>query len=329
MTGADVAKLAGVSAATVSYVLNDKPGQTIPESTRARVREAAAQLGYRPNAAARSLRVGRSDVVVGLIPDVGYGATFQGLMADLAEQLARMGLALVLHPAPADVGRLRDLLVTINPVAVVGLTAVADEVVQMLQGAGVRVVVGTAQARGSRPWELRFGGGEFGAAQAGHLRARGHVRIGLVAWARESPSATDLGRADALLAVMRDAGQADVPVLKLPQDPAAAEPALRDWLLAEPDVTAVATMSDDVAALVVSTADRIGVAVPGRLAVIGAYDFPVCTLVRPTLSTVRTDTAALIARFAEIIRDAVHDPTSPLPPGIPVTTATVVPREST
>jgi DNA-binding LacI/PurR family transcriptional regulator len=88
VTGAEVAKAAGVSAATVSYVLNSTPGQTIPEATRARVLEAAARLGYQRNAAARSLRVGRSDVVVGLVPDTGYSTTFADLMSQLSRSLS-------------------------------------------------------------------------------------------------------------------------------------------------------------------------------------------------------------------------------------------------
>ena len=59
-THADVARLAGVSTATVSYVLNKSEGRRISPATRDSVLEAAEQLGYRPNAAARNLatRVG-------------------------------------------------------------------------------------------------------------------------------------------------------------------------------------------------------------------------------------------------------------------------------
>ena len=63
-TSADVARLAAVSRATVSYVLNDTPHQSIPEATRRRVLDAAAELGYTPSAAARALRSGRSDIVL-------------------------------------------------------------------------------------------------------------------------------------------------------------------------------------------------------------------------------------------------------------------------
>jgi len=68
-TSADVAREAGLSRATVGYVLNEVPHQSIPEPTRQRVFAAAAKLGYTPSAAARSLRSGRSNLVLCLLPD--------------------------------------------------------------------------------------------------------------------------------------------------------------------------------------------------------------------------------------------------------------------
>ena len=59
----DVAELAGVSRTTVSFVLNDVENIAIPEETRQRVLSAAAELGFRPNAMARGLRGGRSNVL--------------------------------------------------------------------------------------------------------------------------------------------------------------------------------------------------------------------------------------------------------------------------
>ena len=64
----DVAKLAGVSQTTVSFVINDAPNANIPEDTRERVRAAIQQLGYRPNVLAQGLRMQRSGTL-GFITD--------------------------------------------------------------------------------------------------------------------------------------------------------------------------------------------------------------------------------------------------------------------
>jgi DNA-binding LacI/PurR family transcriptional regulator len=64
----DVAKLAGVSAKTVSNVVNDYPH--IKAATKERVLAAIAELGYRPNLSARGLRSGRSGVISLIVPDL-------------------------------------------------------------------------------------------------------------------------------------------------------------------------------------------------------------------------------------------------------------------
>lgn len=63
VTSEDVARAAGVSRTTVSFVLNEKSAWSIPEETRNRVLDAARQLDYRPRASARALAAGRSDAV--------------------------------------------------------------------------------------------------------------------------------------------------------------------------------------------------------------------------------------------------------------------------
>lgn len=65
----DVAREAGVSATTVSFVLSDKPGVSISPESRQRVREAARTLGYRGNAAARSLASQRTELI-GVVTDI-------------------------------------------------------------------------------------------------------------------------------------------------------------------------------------------------------------------------------------------------------------------
>lgn len=72
MTMSDVARRAGVSRTTVSFVLNDKPGAAIPEETRRRILAAIDELGYRPNAGARALAANRSGWF-GLITEIVTG----------------------------------------------------------------------------------------------------------------------------------------------------------------------------------------------------------------------------------------------------------------
>lgn len=77
VTMRDVARLAGVSVATVSHVINDKPGARIGDAARERVRLAVEQLGYRPNAFAKSLVQGHSRFI-GLVADAIATTPFAG-----------------------------------------------------------------------------------------------------------------------------------------------------------------------------------------------------------------------------------------------------------
>lgn len=77
VTMRDLAKAAGVSVATVSHVVNDKPGARIGDDTRRRVKDAVVQLGYRPNALAKTLSQGTSRFI-GLVADAIATTPFAG-----------------------------------------------------------------------------------------------------------------------------------------------------------------------------------------------------------------------------------------------------------
>lgn len=104
----DVAELARVSTAVVSYVLTGAKNVT-PEKQR-RVREAIAALGYRPNASARALRTGRTDVLALLIPD-NSNPYFAEFALHIESAAAEHGYALIIantHDDPARELRLLD-----------------------------------------------------------------------------------------------------------------------------------------------------------------------------------------------------------------------------
>ena len=87
VTLSDVAVAAGVSAATVSFVINDKPGVTITDATRERVLRAVRELGYRPNAMAKNLAEGHSKFI-GLVADAIATTPFAGQIISGAQDEA-------------------------------------------------------------------------------------------------------------------------------------------------------------------------------------------------------------------------------------------------
>ncbi len=117
-TKADVARLANVSPATVSYVLNDVEGQTISAQTRAAVHAAAKELGYRPNLAARNLAVGGSGVVLYIVPRISLGELLIEVGSRLTTALARHGVVLSLQFETDDGRNVVDAVADLNPIAV-------------------------------------------------------------------------------------------------------------------------------------------------------------------------------------------------------------------
>ena len=94
-----------MSRATVSYVLNDRPGKSLSPETRATVRRIARELSYQPNALAQSLKRGRSNTVLFPMPGIAMNHVLTSLFTACTDALSPRGLSLVLdisrHDDPA------------------------------------------------------------------------------------------------------------------------------------------------------------------------------------------------------------------------------------
>ena len=299
-TGADVARRAGLSRATVSYVLNNTPHQAIPEQTRQRVLAAAAELGYTPSAAGRALRSGHSDVVLLLLPDWPIGPSVGALLESLSAALAEQGLTFVAHPRSA--GRpVAEVWKAITPAAVVTFEQLDDVETRKLEAAGVELAVtllGGHRQRGTMDVPEQ----RTGRLQAEHLAAAGHRRLGY-AWPDDRRVLTFAeARLEGVRQACAELGLAGPQVVTVPLTPDGACAAVQAWRGAVPPVTAVCAYNDEVALALLAGARRAGVDVPGDLAVIGVDDLPLSAVALPALTTVRADTPAMAGLIADTIR---------------------------
>ncbi len=298
-TGADVARRAGLSRATVSYVLNNTPHQVIPEPTRQRVLAAAAELGYTPSAAGRALRSGHSDVVLLLLPDWPIGPGVGALLESLSSALADQSLTFVAHPR--STGRpVSDVWKAITPAAVLTFEQLDDAETRKLEAAGVELAVALIGGRGSRALDIPEQ--RTGRLQVEHLAAAGHRHLGY-AWPDDPRVLTFAQpRLEGVRQACVELGLAEPQVLTVPVTLEGVGSAVRTWRDAVPRVTAVCAYNDELALALLSGARREGVEVPADLAVIGVDDIPASAVASPSLTTVRADTPALAGYIADTIR---------------------------
>ncbi|MDR6863073.1 LacI family DNA-binding transcriptional regulator [Phycicoccus sp. 3266] len=281
VTSADVARDSGVSRTTVSYVLNDTPGVRVSEETRARVRASADRLGYHPSVAARTLRTGRSDLVLYVLPDWPLGPAVDTLLDRLAGALAERGLSLLVHHARS--GRpLHELWRAVTPRAVVGLQAFSARDRDAMRRAGIHVVASSIS--GDVPDVFAATQQGIGRLQARHLIDRGHTPLGYAAPTDPRVRAFAELRLAGVQAVCEEAGLPAPVVVPLELAQGAARAAVRTWR--EAAVAGVAAYNDDVALAVQAGARAEGVPCPDGLAVVGVDDIPAARFAVPALSTV-------------------------------------------
>ncbi|MFG2377747.1 LacI family DNA-binding transcriptional regulator [Streptomyces sp. NPDC048504] len=323
VTATDVAKEAGVSQTTVSYVLNDVSHQKISDQTRRKVLDAVAKLGYEPSAAARALRLGRSDLVLLFLPDVPVGGTLTALVELLGDELERHGLNLVTRRerhAP-----LKSLWRELMPAAVMTTFDVGADDVASMRAAGIHVVsagMGPAVAPGvlTVPQTL------IGSMQVERLAATGHTRIGYAA--PGDPRLRDFLdlRLDGARTACKERGLEPPVVLDVPLDISAAAAAAEQWHAAVPAVTGVCAYNDETAFALLAGMRRVGLAAPGDLAVIGVDNDKLAPFAVPPLTTIDNNLDVAVGRLARMIVNGVTGQSQPSVPQ--VTPLTLVVRES-
>lgn len=324
-TSADVARLAGVSRATVSYVLNNTSAVRISEPTRRRVHQAARELGYVPHAAARTLRAGHSRMVLMPTLPVPAGPLYSQFVHDFQGALARLDYTVVQYGATGlhgdDAAR---AWAELRPVAVLVPTpGIGPDGVAVLKRSGARAVVTLSPGAVEGAHALRLDHADVGRSATAHLYARGRRRIGLVV---PEERGMEVFSAPRLQGAREALDGTDATVAELPlayREESAAALAAR-WPALGLD--AVFAYNDDYAVLLLRALLDAGVRVPEDVAVIGADDLMVGRLLRPRLSTVRI-TLPSGRDLASLVDRAVRNPAA-APESHALFGATVVQRDS-
>ncbi|MFI6425406.1 DUF6807 family protein [Promicromonospora sp. NPDC050880] len=284
----DVAAAAGVSRATVSRVMNGR--STVDAAIAERVRDAAAELSYRPSNAARSLALGRTQTVALVVPDLGnpvFQQILRGVMDGAAEDGYRVLVADTVEDdqqegAIALEARLRcDALVLVSP-------RIGDAELSALVADVEPVVLVNRESGGAAP-SLVVDYEDAALQVVEHLVALGHRRLvylgGPVRSASDEMRRAGLARARA--------EHADLEILDLP-----AGPDIQAGHAAAPAVlatraTAAVAFNDLVAFGLLAGLNEAGVAVPADISVAGFDDIELSRYATPALTTVAVPQAEL------------------------------------
>ncbi|HEX7490195.1 MAG TPA: LacI family DNA-binding transcriptional regulator [Candidatus Limnocylindrales bacterium] len=291
MTIREVAAAAGVSAQTVSRVINNRP-DVAPE-TAERVRSVIRETGYAPNMLARSLTQGRSH----MLGVVAYGLDYFGpsrVLIAIERRAAESGygimLNLILEPDTNDV---EALLGSLSARGVDGIILVIPEVGKNRAWLGTRasdlhvpvIMIGGMDGRPNLR-SIAIDNFAIGCLATEHLLAGGARHVGIVTgpqtwWESQQRQA---GWRETLL----EHGHSIEESLVYEGDwtESSGERALQAMLEARPDMDAVFACNDQMALGVLLAAHRQGIAVPERLGVVGADDMAEASHFWPPLTTV-------------------------------------------
>ncbi|MEU3062410.1 LacI family DNA-binding transcriptional regulator [Streptomyces subrutilus] len=283
-TSRDVATAAGVSQATVSLVLGDKWRGRVSERTAGLVREAAAALGYRPNLAARNLRLGSTRTALLVVPAL-TNEFFARVYTGAARVAAAHGFGVVLYPSPDGTGPARDPFASARA-ALDGVIAssMAADALDALGGDGLPLVMlDSDPTSGAAAAHVNLAMADGMRQVTAHLLAHGHRRFLHLASAVDSWT-FDV-RAEALSALLGPS--AELRTVRAPLTVNGARTAMEAALAAPRDrPTAVICDDDILAAGACKAARRLGLRVPEDLSVTGFDDLALATAVEPELTTV-------------------------------------------
>ncbi|WP_255434761.1 LacI family DNA-binding transcriptional regulator [Cellulosimicrobium sp. TH-20] len=310
----DVADRAGVSLTTVSFVVNGT--KRVAPSTRARVEEAMADLGYRRNVLARALASRRSHIVALVFPALQHrlGSTALSIVTAAARAATERGFNVVLWPVD-DVAQLDDYLSggLVDGVLLMEVTADDPRVALLVERDVHFGLVGrTDDTTGLSYVDMDFAG--MVATGLDHLTELGHRRVALFlgdpggpAWSGYGPVART---EQAYLAEAARRGL-DPVVVRSAQDPRSGRRAATALAEDHPDVTAVLVLNELALSGFVNGLVAAGRTVPDDVSVLGlATSAADLETADPAVSAVVAPGAELGARSVDGLVDRLTDPTA-------------------
>lgn len=308
LTIRDVAKHAGVSHQTVSRVINGDALVT-PE-TRAKVDAAIAELGYQPNAIARSLAAGRSKTLACLAPNL-TDYTFARIIEGAEAECRQHGFFLISSSAPDEAtfaALINELAPSRRIEGVLVINPYIDNRTHSLPKNFPVVFVGGHPRDGLDVDAVTLD--DEGAARSAvqHLIGLGHKHIAMITGPLIEDCTQD--RITGYRAALKKAKiKVDASaIVEGDWSASSAHQALLHLMQSQQPPTAIFAQNDRMALGALRAARDLGLSVPEQLAVIGLDDMPLASYFDPPLTTMRQDMFGIGRTAAQLLVRAVEQP---------------------
>ena len=302
----EVAAHAGVSTMTASRALSQP--QLVSESTRTKVENAVAELGYVPNRAARALASAQSHVIVALVPslsNVVFSAVLDGIHDAIANGQYQLLIGNTRYSDAEEEKLLRAYLQS-NPDGILlsGMTH-SPQVERMLAMSRMPAVSMMDLADDPAGLSVGFSQHDAGHAITQHLIERGYRRIMFVGAQLDERT---LRRAEGYRQAMAAAGLADPRLELMIPDPSTiplGADLMRRVRDTVPDCDAVFFCNDDLAHGAIYYCQRHGIRVPQDVAIAGFNDLPASAWMVPALTTIDTPRYRIGYEAASLLLDVI------------------------
>ncbi|MFF9810524.1 LacI family DNA-binding transcriptional regulator [Streptomyces coeruleorubidus] len=302
----DVARLAGVSQKTVSRVFNGE--RYVSDEVRRRVLEAAGELGYRLNSAARALASGRTrSIGVVTLGTALYGPASLLIGVERAARDAGYALRVIntLEGHPGGVVGAVESLLEQGVDGIVVSEPIDEGAVSLSVDVPVLVLGAPATFGGTRTVATGVGAELLARTATEHLLDLGHTTVHHLAGPERWFAARD--RLEGWRSALTARGRERPAVLVGDWSAASGYEAGRA-LAADGDVTAVFAANDDMAIGVIRALTKAGRRVPDDVSVVGFDDIPVAAYVTPPLTTVRQPFDAVAREGLRLLVQAIEKP---------------------
>ena len=312
----EVAKLAGVSAMTVTRALNAP--HKVAEATRARVEAIARNLGYTPDLTARGLTLQRTGLVGAVVPLL-TNSLIAEIVQGLSDAVARNGLQLLVgatgFSASGEEAMVRAFLSRrVDAIYLTGISHTAATI-SMLQQSRIPCVEGGNLARNPIDMAVGYSSRDAAKTVTRYLIDRGYRPLGYIgAWPKDNDRARDRRRG--FEAACKSAGIVvdDGMCIETDLELHAGARSMGTLLDRHPEVRAVFCSADTLAVGAIFEAQRRHLAIPARIAIAGFDDLDIASQVVPALTTLRVPRYEIGRRAGEMICDrlAGHTVAAPL-----------------